>query len=35
MCCWEEAVELWDNVVSVVAINEALPAVMHEPAVDV
>lgn len=31
----EEAVELRDDVVRVVAIDEAFPAVVNEPAVDV
>lgn len=31
---WEEAVEVWDDVVGVVPVDEALPAVVNEPAVD-
>lgn len=30
----EEAVEVWDDVVGVVAVDEALPTVVYEPAVD-
>lgn len=38
-CCgcserWEEAAEVRDDVVAVVAVDEALPAVVYEPAVD-
>lgn len=31
----EEAAEIWHDVVCVVAVDEALPAVVNEPAVDV
>lgn len=30
----EEAVEVWHDVVGVVAVDEALPTVVYEPAVD-
>lgn len=30
----QEAVEMWDDVVGVVAVDEALPTVVNEPAVD-
>lgn len=31
----QEAVEIWDDIVGVVAVDEALPTVVYEPAVDV
>lgn len=31
----EEAVQIWNDVVCIMAVNEALPTVMNEPAVDV